>query len=913
MKKYFFCLIAIIFANLYSQQPCKIFGKVVDDAENSPLESANIILKKLDDNLSYGTATNEKGEFIFENIRRGRYELIANYIGYLEKKITINLFSSSIDVGLIKLRKFPVELKEAQVVDKAMTATQEGDTLSFAASSYKTGPDATAEDLVSKMPGIEVREGRIKAQGEDVKRVLVDGRVFFGEDPIAALRALPAEIVERVQVFDEQSEQARFSGFDDGAAQKALNIITRGRIQRGIFGGVFAGIGDKERYSSKITYNDFNKQQRFTIMGNFNNINESNFLTSGAIQQGQISQSQFMSGFNRRQMELFQNITSSAGIFSTNAFGIVYSYEKDKALNFNANASINSSNTEGSSILNRYYFGFNRSDEVYNQNAEKKDYNLSTKLNLRFEYKFDDENEIRIYPNLLWEKTRPKNFSKALCVREIDTLFDNRGTESSQSYTLNSSVLGMYKRNLNTDGRAMILSYNYQPYSTDYEQKTNYELLYFDPFNLDLYKYDTEYNNTKVGHTSYLEYIEPITKKITIRLKADYYIYYENLVKNSTDEIKFIFDTLLSAKQSKDYKTYTTLFGFVFQDSTLRINIDNSLLLSKMQSKKILPYFDKIKYHSFAYLPGIRIRYDLSKDERIRFNYSASFIEPSVERLTKIPDFSNPTQIKIGNPNLKSEYRHNLNIRYVKTNLVEGDSYFFGVSGSYVLSRISNSNYFIEKDTIITGKYLRKGSKISSYENLDGFYSTRIFSFYTFPFYLLKSNVSVNLITSYQSSPSKINGSKIITYNLNSTLGINVTSNIGPDLDYNFGSFISYNKITDNANNGLKTKYYNGYGNARLAYSPGLHIYIRADARFKYDDAFKKIANPFNVIANANIGIKFLQKKNLELRFSIFDIFNRNNKIDKNSYDYYYDEIYSNSLGRYFMVSLQYDIRIIDR
>lgn len=910
--KRIFLILCVAFSYYYPQQLSRVKGAVVDSADGSPLYSANVILKRLNDTLVYGVASNEKGEFILENIRRGRYELAVSFVGYHPIKMSINVFASTVDVGAIKLKKASIYLNEAQVVDRAVPATQEGDTISFNASAFKTSKDATAEELVAKMPGIEVRDGRIRAHGEEVRRVLVDGRVFFGDDPSATLRTLPAEIVERVQIFDEQSEQARFSGFDDGSSQKALNIVTRGRIQKGKFGGLLAGYGDDNRYNAKITYNDFYQQRRFAIMTNFNNVNESNFLTVGSNQPSTGFQGRGGGAFSRGIPDIMQAPSSGSGIFSTNSLGAVYSYEKEKELSLNINAVINSSSSNSSSILNRYFFGENKSGEFYNQNSLSNENNFYTRINARFEYVIDKTNEIRIYPNLFWQTSRPRMYSSAVNLNSNDTLYVSGGAQKTKSESLNGSLLAMYKINFNDKGRAIIFSYGYSPTYNLYKQDIDYAIDYYSISNVDSYVYFIDYDGKKWGHNPAIEYIEPVSSNLKFRIKSEYQYSKENVDKYSVDKLRPALFNPIGLRQTKNFSVYNNSIGFSYEDSIYRINLENRFYYSILNSKKSFPYDEKINYNSFVYLPQVRVRFDLSNEEKIRLFYSTNITEPSVEQLALIPDISNPTQAKIGNPDLKNEYRHNLNARYSLTNFREGTSFFIGASGSYAFSKISNSNYFLDKDTTISNALLRRGAKISSYENLDGFYSGRVFTVYSWPFYLIKSNVSLNLIGSYQSTPSKINFKIIRSSNLSLTAGLNSASNVGPDLDYNFGVFISYNKVIDRSTNSLRKEYYNGYGSARLAFTPGWNIYLRTESRFRYDKAFEGAKKPFSIIANANIGIKLLEKKNLEIRFSIFDIFNRNDKIDRNYYDYYYDEVYSNNLGRYFLASIIYDLRIFN-
>ena len=183
----------------------------------------------------------------------------------------------AVDLGKIYIAPGEYEMGEVEIVEKGTILVQKEDTTEYFADAVKTNPDATAGDLISKMPGITVQDGKVQAHGEDVKNVFLDGKPFFGDDPNTVLKNVPAEIIERIQVYDKQSEQAEFTGFDDGNTSKTINIITRVRFRNGTFGKLAAGYGDQERYSTGGNLNFFNDKQRVTLLGQLNNTNEQNF------------------------------------------------------------------------------------------------------------------------------------------------------------------------------------------------------------------------------------------------------------------------------------------------------------------------------------------------------------------------------------------------------------------------------------------------------------------------------------------------------------------------------------------------------------------------------------------------------------------------------------------------------------
>ncbi len=272
----FLVLFVSVIANAQS-----IKGKLADPSDNKPLVGATLTLTSVKDSLSINKAVSDnKGAFQFQGIPLDSFFLQVSFIGYEEYKqiVTINDSLRNLDLKTLFVPKSTVQLGGVTVVSKAAPVIQKGDTTQFSAGQFKVNPDATTEDLIKKMPGITVdKDGTVTAQGEQVKKVTIDGKDFFGDDASAALRNLPSDIVDKIQVFDRLSDQAQFTGVDDGNSVKALNIVTKSGIKNGQFGRVYAGIGTDNRYAGGGNVSLFNGDRRISIVGNFNNINQQNF------------------------------------------------------------------------------------------------------------------------------------------------------------------------------------------------------------------------------------------------------------------------------------------------------------------------------------------------------------------------------------------------------------------------------------------------------------------------------------------------------------------------------------------------------------------------------------------------------------------------------------------------------------
>ncbi|HUP12200.1 MAG TPA: hypothetical protein VM187_08320, partial [Niastella sp.] len=279
MHRKIFLLAIVVLTFIGAQaQSFSIRGKLQDQESKLAVQGASLSLKSITDSTyAFNAVTDGQGSFEFSRLRKDSFFLRISSITNeaLTRKIVVD--SADADLGTIILPKNAKELTGVTVTAAAPPAVQKGDTLQMSASQFKVNPDANTEDLVKKMPGITIENGVVKAQGENVRKVTVDGRELFGDDATAALRNLPAEIVDKIQVFDRLSDQAQLTGFNDGNTSKEINIVTKANMRNGQYGRVFAGYGTDNRYQAGGNTTLLNKNRRISIVGNFNNVNQQNF------------------------------------------------------------------------------------------------------------------------------------------------------------------------------------------------------------------------------------------------------------------------------------------------------------------------------------------------------------------------------------------------------------------------------------------------------------------------------------------------------------------------------------------------------------------------------------------------------------------------------------------------------------
>src|ERR1041384_4282046 len=403
-------------------------GRIVDRKTGQPIPGAHIKLtNESDTSQTYLATSGADGTFLLTGLPARAYKLEATFVGYAPFLKTYTLDKRSIDAGDLALSQIAIPQPEVVVEGKVPPAVQKTDTTEYNAGAFKTHPDATAEELVAKMPGITVDNGSVKAQGEDVGQVLVDGKPFFGSDPTLALRNLPADAIEKIQVFDKLSDQAEFTGFDDGQSVKTINMITRRDKRNQQFGKSYGGYGDEGRYLTGGGVNYFHDDTRLSVIGISNNVNQQNFSAQDLLRVlGNTNQRGFSAGggfpgrrgrgggggggggFGGGQFQGGPGNSSNFlvgqqnGIVSTSSVGTNYTDQWGSHFAVNQSYFFNLTNGQNDQVLNRQYFGSPDSAILYNESTNSGTRNYNHRIDTSVEDTVDSSNATIAQPPPLY-------------------------------------------------------------------------------------------------------------------------------------------------------------------------------------------------------------------------------------------------------------------------------------------------------------------------------------------------------------------------------------------------------------------------------------------------------------------------------------------------------------------------------
>jgi uncharacterized membrane protein YgcG len=933
INKRLLTLLLVFFSFAGYSQNFSVFAKVVDEDDSSAIGAAVSLLKVNDSSLVKASSVNLRGIFKLEEIVSGNYILKIEYIGYKDEFRNIVL-NDNLRLGRIKLKPDSKNLKEIEVTTTAVTATQNGDTTAYNANAFKTNKDATAEDLVTKMPGVTIVDGKVQAQGEDVKNVLVDGKPYFGEDPNAVLKNLPAEVIDKVQLFDRKSDQSTFTGIDDGNTSKTINIITKMQFRNGVFGKLYGGYGYEDKYKAGAVVNRFKDKQRFTVMAMSNNINEQNFssedllgvMSSGSSGQrgGGMSSGSRGSGGERggrgggsggqNNSESFL-VNSRNGISITNAFGINYSDQWGKNTTITSSYFFNWTDNNATTDLLRQYLAGGNSGLNYNEINTAKSNNYNNRLSIRFEHKIDSFNSILLQPKISLQINDGLSTLNGINTRSVTlSSISNKYNTKLSAYSLSLPIL--YRHSFLKQGRTISLDLNptYNP-SSGTSSLTSFNAYYDTSLVIDTVDQRSNLNKYAFNSTSNLTYTEPLSKVSFLSLN---YIFTYNLsdskkntfAKNTIENDYSLIDSLVSNVFNSTYIAHLGGVSYRYQKEKYNFSFGVSAQQAELNRQQQYPNTSNETKTFTSLLPNASYQYKFSKQNNLRVNYRTSNIAPSIDQLQNVLNNSNSLQLSIGNPDLKQSFQNNLFARYSGVNTKKSTNTFVMLGGTYTDNYIGNSTIIANKDTVVyTNIFLAKGSQISRQENFNGYYNARFFFNYGFPAKFIKSNLNINTGCNYSNVPALINDKTNFSKTTSPSFGLVISSNFSDKIDFTISSNSSYNIVVNSLQTSLNTSYLNQNSKARV----NLTFFKKLVLQVEYSSSiFTGLTATFNQninLLNGAVAFKFLKDNSAELRLFVFDALNQNQSIQRNITETYIEDTRSNILQRYYMLTFTYNIK----
>lgn len=925
-------LVLVSWAGKVNAQDIVLKGKLNDKDDAKPIVGATVrAMLGQDSANAQMVVTDGKGRFEIKNLLSGNYTITITSSGYEKIIQKINLQASNKEPIPFTLTKLSKLLGEVTITSRTPPVKQKGDTVEFSASQFKVNPDATAEDMIRKLPGITVdKNGNVTSGGDQVRKVTVDGRDFFGDDATAALRNLPAEVIDKIQVFDRLSDQAAFTGFDDGNSTKSINIVTKGGMRNGQFGRIYAGAGTDGRYQAGGNVSLFKNNRRLSIVGLSNNINQQNFATQDLL--GVTSSStggnrgggrggprggggnNFGGGNNGGNFLVGQQ----NGISKTNAIGLNYSDTWGKKTEVSGSYFFNNNNNSNDQQSNSTYFLTTGRNQLYDETTLSRSNNYNHRINLRIEHKIDSFNSITITPNLSFQKNLSvtnimgyNSYSDA----EAISRSNNSTNNSSNGYNIGNNIL--FRHAFRKRGRTLSFNLNTSLNKRTGDIYLNNSNQYFRTganVNDSLQQFTDQFSN---GYqlSANVAYTEPMGKDGQLQFN-----YTPSYTKSKSDQEAYrydyinakysIFDNNLSNKFDNTVMRQSTGVSFRKGNRDNMFSIGLSYQYTELNSTQEFPLVAKVKKSFNNLLPNLMWNKKINAKNSIRLFYRSSTNAPSVNQLQDVINNNNPLFISSGNPNLKQQFSHTISSRYTFTNTSKGKSFFANLFLQQNANYIGNATYIASADSVLNSTVtLFKGSQLSKPVNLDGYWSLRSFFTYAFPIKFIKSNLSVNAGLTYAKVPGLINNvlNRSNSYNYNA--GMVVASNINEYIDFNVSYAANFNVVKNSIQPQLNNNYISQTAGVQLNLLNKKGWFVQNDLN---NQSYSGLTDGFNQnywLWNASVGKKFLKNQAGELKLSVFDLLKQNQSIVRTVTETYVEDVQNQVLRQYFMLTFTYKLK----
>jgi len=896
MQKFFATAFLILcFASAYSQT-VTISGTVKGTNDYMGLPGATVLVERLNaPPLSLGVVTDLEGKFKIEKVEAGSYNVKFQFVGYqvLSKNITIG--AKDINFGDVLLEEDTQTLEEVQVTAQTLMSEQKGDTAVFNAAAFKTVPDASAEDLLQKMPGIAMVEGKMQAQGEDIQRILIDGKPFFGGDVAAALQSLPATVIESIEVFDKKSDQAELSGFDDGERIKTINIITKPEKRKGQFGKTSVGGGTDERYMAGANINLFNGDRRVTISGLSNNINILNY-----------SASPNASADSRTQ----------DGIINNNAIAVSFADTWAKSLEVSGSYLFNHRQDQTSQSRFRQYILPSDSGQVYAENR----YNTATdeehRLFMKIDYKINENNRIIWRPTTSFQNSRSSSNFLGRTDSDFGPVNQTENTSSFDLLDYDYFSNLMYNHQFGKEGRAFTVNMR-TAFHTNSDDRYRYaENVYYEASDSsEVLNQNIEWNRKGHDWRINTSYTEPIGAHGRMELE---YSIGDRI--NDSDRRLYDFseqfddytllDPSLSNSFNNTYLTQETELGYQYNLEKFTAQVELEYQDAKLKNDQHFPREYELNRQFNSLLPSSRLRYKFSNNANIEVDYRTWTQEPRIEQLQDVIDNSNPLQLRTGNVDLNQTYTNRVRTRIRANNPESSKSVFVYAHAQLTDNYIGTSTFIADEQTTVgEGVVLEKGSQLISPVNLSGYKEVRSFFSYGQPFSLLKSNINFNGGLGYTSRPGLINNEVNLANSVNYRLGLSLSSNISEKIDFRIATWSRYNVVENSLRPALNNNFFNQTTRVNYNMIIGDGFTFRTDVRYQINTGLSAGYNNSFTLWNMSVGKKLFKNKLGEVSMNVYDILKQNNNIRRNISEIYVEDVQSNVLNRYLMLSFTYNFR----
>ncbi len=890
-------VMGLFFASVGSIDAATISGSVKDDLGEPLVEATVRLLTGRDSTFVKGTTADARGRFRFAGVNKGKYIVQCTYIGYNPTYRDVMVGDENVRLRPITMGESSVMLQETTVVGVKTPIKVMEDTVEFNADSYKTQPNAVVEDLLKRLPGVEVdSDGKITANGKEVTKILIDGKEFFSDDPKVASKNLPVEMVDKLQVVDRKSDLARMTGVDDGEDETVINLTVKKGMKNGWFGHSEVGYGTDDRYKATFNVNRFWNDNQITFLGNANNINEL--------------------GFTDGNGQRFRRFGGDNGINSSQSFGVNFNVGKGERFRVGGDLMYSHNDKDTHQKQERQYL-FTDSTSFAKTNKDTRDKGHNIRGAFRVKWEKDSFNTFEFRPRFSINMNDSWSEDSTLTLAgnndKVNRSF-NRGLSEGNSFEFGGSMIYNHKfRSRPGRSYSLQLRYNLSNVTEDQNTYAYNQFFLLDSIDvLDQFTDNHTWSNQVQARATWTEPLGDVKNGRFLmfsyraqykwnnadRIVYDHPVYYPEDVLGIpvVDYSQFLMNDEQSNSFRNDFFNQEIRLGFKQVKSTYTVDVGASLIPSMSRSRDLINTNRDIPMRwVWNYSPYLRYRYKMGKNRSLNINYRGRTSEPSMSQLQPVADTSDPLRVVVGNPNLDPTFTHYIRARFQDFN-PEAQRSIMAMANVQVAQNSIISKTDFDRNT---------GGQTTTYVNVNGVWSARGMAMVSFPFKNKSWQFSNNVFANYSSNVGYNNNqrNRSGSFMLGESFAIAFRpDNVELELRPYYNLQTTRNSVQVGANREVHT--YGGRFNG--AYYTPFGLSFNTDVAFSATEGYSEGYDNKQWLWNAQISYQFLKGRSATVAVKVYDLLQQKTNVRRTVTANYIDDIDYNALTRYFMVTFSY-------
>lgn len=866
------------------------------DTGGEPLIGASVRLLAGKDSTVVRTAiADADGRFVLRDVPKGTYTAEMSYVGSKTEYRKVTMADANVTLKPVVLSENATMLAEAVVTGIRTPIKVMQDTVEYSAETYKVQPNAVVEDLLKRLPGVEVgTDGSITSNGKTISKILIDGKEFFSDDPTVASKNLPVNMVEKVQVVDRKSDLARLTGVDDGEEETVINLTVKKGMKNGWFGNAEAGYGTDNRYKGTFVVNRFWNENQFTLLGGLNNINEPGFAD----------------GSSGR----FRRFGGDNGLTKSQALGLNFNVGKGEI--FRVGGDVMYSHTDRLTTTRQERQFVVDPMQLVSSNKSARDRGHNVRADFRIQWNPDSFNTLEIRPNLSFNDndsySNDSSLTRNSSLANV-TQSHNIATSDGRSWEFGARLIYNHKFK-SRPGRALSLFANLRTSNVhEWEDTYSWNKFYLLNDSIDLYdQYDTNHtwSNNMMARVTWTEPLGDPKKGHFLTLAYRFQYRWNNADKLTYDhpvEWPFgwegdpvigedlIYNPELSNRFRNNYMSQDIRVGYKYINSKTNMEVGVSAVPQKSTSIDLINDARNISRSTWNFAPFLRYRLKMTQSRSLNIDYRGQTSQPSINQLQPVADMSDPLRIVVGNPDLAPSFTHNIRFRFQDFNQGEQRSVMGMLNASIVQNSIVSSTTYNPET----------GGQYTTYENVNGAWNAWGGAMFSMPLRNRTWTTSLFSMLNYNHSVGFNNGQR----NVSSSFNMNLSPGIAWRPDHVQLELRPRYGLQTVANTMAKT-------NNRTVHSYGGRFYgtfytdfgltLSTDLEYTATSGYSAGYDTRTWMWNAQVSYSFLRSQNATVSLKAYDILNQKSNIRRNITANYIDDTEYNSLSRYVMVSFSY-------